>query len=137
MTYRDLAEFGLVLIGEEDERFPALERAILDSPAPFPRWPQDPGARRAVLWNQSGRAVIVLSFVWRYTDREGRTQHARFSNLGSSSQWKMLTGQSPVVEDLGTCILNGAKRLLTETGMFGNSQDVLPAMQAQVGYVGS
>jgi hypothetical protein len=40
-------------------------------------------------------------------------------------QLDVLTGRSAVTRDIGTFILAGSKRLITERGMFGNNLDVL------------
>jgi hypothetical protein len=79
-----------------------------------------------VLLNQSGKAIIVFAYVWRYTTVEGVTRTSRYSNLGSSMQLEVLNGRAEVVRDLGSFILPGSKRLITEQGMFGNNLDVLP-----------
>ena len=62
---------------------------------------------------------------WRYTSRDGKARTSRFSNLGSSAQHDVLTGRSKVGRDLGTFILPGSKRLITERGIIGNNLDVL------------
>ncbi len=104
-NYRDLAEFGLPLV--------------------TPEAPDDLGTA-AVLLNQSGNAVVVLAFIWRYTTADGKTRTSRYSNMGSSMQLDVLCGRAKVVEDLSSFILPGSKRLITERGMFGNNLDVLP-----------
>ncbi|HYZ85999.1 MAG TPA: hypothetical protein VE621_16430 [Bryobacteraceae bacterium] len=78
-----------------------------------------------VLLNNTGMAIVAPEWFWRYTNRFGETRTSRFSNLGSSAQRAVLTGRSKVVRDLGTFILPGSKRLITERGMFGNNLDVL------------
>jgi hypothetical protein len=70
-------------------------------------------------------AIIAVEWFWRYTSRDGKTRTSRFSNLGSSAQRDVLTGRSKVSRDLGTFILAGSKRLITELGILGNNLDVL------------
>ncbi len=66
-----------------------------------------------------------MEWFWRDTSRDGKSWTSRFSNLGSSAQREVLTGRSKPGRDLGTFILPGSKRLLTERGIFGNNLDVL------------
>ena len=89
---------------------------------------------------QSGQAIIVLAYVWRYTRTEGNARTSRSSNLGSSRQMDVLTGRSKAVRDLGSFILPGSKRLITEEGMFGNNLDVLQPHEIPPqggGYIGA
>lgn len=124
--YRGLAEFGLPLIAKDDPSFDALASEIESHPGPGPTRPDllvsDPAA---VLLNNTGRAIIAVEWFWRYTNRDGKVRTSRFSNLGSSAQRDVLTGRSKVGRDLGTFILPGSKRLITEGGIFGNNLDVL------------
>jgi hypothetical protein len=77
--------------------------------------------------NQTGRAIVTLTYFWRYTLNEGQTRTSTFSNFGSSAQTDFLGGRSTAVpQDLGSFILAGSKRLITEQGMYGNNLDVLP-----------
>ena len=124
-AYRDLAEFGLPVITPGAPEFPELVRDIESRPEPFDAWPPHSTDRAAVLVNQSGQAVIMIAFVWRYTMAGGATRTGRFSNLGSSAQLEVLSGQAKAVGDLGQFILPGSKRLITEQGMFANNLDVL------------
>jgi len=128
--YRDLAEFGLPLVTPRDPGFPGLVRDIESRPQPFGSRPIGEGSEAAVMLNQSGKAIVALAYVWRYTMVEGPAQTSRHSNLGSSMQLDVLNGRAPVVRDLGSFILPGSKRLITEHGMFGNNLDVLPPEQA-------
>ena len=125
-TYRDLAEFGLPLIGPESPAFDALVRDIENRPQPFPFSTIGNLDTAAVLVNQSGRAIVALAYIWRYTTADGKTRASRCANLGSSAQMDFLSGQSGVIRDLGTFILPGSKRLITEGRTFGNNLDVLP-----------
>lgn len=135
--YRDLPDFGLRFVVPDNARFPALVQDIIEHPQPFPAWPTEDATRGAILLNESGRAIIALSFIWHYTEENGVTHTSRFANLGSSMQLEMLTGRAPVVQDLGTCILAGSKRLITENGIFGNNLDVLPSGQMRGSYTGA
>jgi hypothetical protein len=136
--YLDLAQFGLHLVSPEDGRFPALLQEMQARPQPFPPWPTGDLRNAAILLNKSGRAIVVLSFVWRYTQADGTSRSSQYSNLGSSMQMEVLTSRSPVPQDLGTSILAGSKRLLTEQGMFGNNLDVLPEQAFRNGsYMGA
>lgn len=125
-TYRDLAEFGLPLVEPEAPSFSALVRDIENRPQPFGSWPTDDLRTAAVLLNQSGKAIVTLAYFWRYTTAEGKERLSRHSNLGSSMQMDVLCGRAKVAQDIGSFILPGSKRLITERGMFGNNLDVLP-----------
>jgi hypothetical protein len=125
----DLAQFGLPLISPDDPRFPVLVRDIELRPQPFTSWPFDDWTSRAVLVNDSGKAIIALAYVWRCTMADGSSRSHQHANLGSNTQLEILNGRSPVVRDLGTCILAGSKRLISEWGMFGNNLDVLSLEQ--------
>ncbi len=125
-NYRDLAEFGLPLVGPDSATFSALVRDIQNRPQPFGSWPAGDLDTAAVLLNQSGKAIVILAHIWRYTTAEGKTRTSRYSNLGSGMQMDFLSGQAGVIRDLGIFILPGSKRLITEQGMFGNNLDVLP-----------
>lgn len=123
--YIGLAEFGLPLIAQDDPSFEGLVSGIESPPGPGPAWPPVVSDRAAVLLNKTGRAVIAVEWFWRYTSGDGETRISRFSNLASSTQREILAGRSKAGRDLGTFILPGSKRLITERGMFGNNLDVL------------
>src|SRR5258708_165160 len=125
-NYRDLSEFGLPLVGPDSDTFSALVRDIQNRPQPFGSWPAGDLDTAAVLLNQSGKAIVILAHIWRYTPAEGKTRTSRYSNLGSGMQLDFLSGQAGVIRDPGIFILPGSKRLITEQGMFGNNLDVLP-----------
>jgi hypothetical protein len=54
-------------------------------------------------------------------------------------QLEVLNGRAEVVRDLGSFILPGSKRLITEQRMFGNNLDVLPRdeIARRGGYIGA
>src|SRR6266849_3639112 len=110
-TYRDLAEFGLLLVGRESAMFSTLVRDIEDRPQPFGSWPTSNLDTAAVLLNQTGKAIITLAYIWRYTTTEGKTRTSRYSNLGSGMQTDFLNGLAGVIRDLGSFILPGSNRL--------------------------
>ncbi len=124
-NYRDLAEFGLPLVKPDDPAFASMVRDIESRPQPFGPRPIGDLDTAAVLLNQSGKAIIVFAYIWRYRKIDGATRTSRFSNLGSSMQMDVLSGRSQAVRDLGSFILSGSKRLITEEGTFGNNLDVL------------
>jgi len=124
--YQDLREFGLPLVPAGDLRFGDLVRDIEERSQPVWLWPEGDLDPAAVLLNECGRAIVALSYVWRYTNAEGKVRTSICSNLGSSMQMEVLSGQDPVTRDLGSFILAGSKRLITEEGTFGNNLDVLP-----------
>ncbi len=134
-SYRDLAEFGLPFVTPDDPTFPELVREIESIPEPFGPQPMGDLDSAAVLLNQSGKAIVGISYIWRYTTAEGVALPSRFANLGSSAQLEVLTGRAKVVPDRGSFILPGSKRLITEQGIFGNNQDVLPPDEGR-GYGG-
>jgi hypothetical protein len=123
--YSGLAEFGLPLIAKDDSSFDAFVSDIEGHPGPGPAQPAVVSDRAAVLLNNTGRAIIAVEWFWRYTSRDGKARTSRFSNLGSSAQRDALTGRSKVGRDLGTFVLPGSKRLITESGIIGNNLDVL------------
>ena len=124
-TYRDLAEHGLPFVTPDDPAFAALAGEIQNRPLPLEPVAGDL-TRATVLLNKSGKAVVVLAHVWKYTDHRGRTWTARQTNLGSSMQLDVLAGQAQVTRDRFSFFLPGSKRLITENGMFGDNLDVLP-----------
>jgi len=125
-TYRDLAEFGLPFITPGQPAFDLGFEEIRRNPTPFGPVVERVPERAAILENRTGRAVIVLSYVWRYTNVNGETRTTRHTNLGSSRQLDVLTGREKAVWDMSTFILPGSARLITEDGMFGDNRDVLP-----------
>jgi hypothetical protein len=125
-VYRDLAAFGLPLITPAQPGFATLVDDIESRPEPFGSRPIDDLSNAAVLLNETGNAILSISYSWRYTSVRGGTHSSRYCNLGTSSiQLDVLSGRSEVVQDFGTFILPGSKRLITERGMFGNNLDVL------------
>ena len=124
--YRDLAAFGLPLVNPAQPGFASLVLDIESRPEPFGSRPIDDLSNAAVLLNETGNAILSISYSWRYTSVRGGTHSSRYCNLGTSSiQLDVLSGRSEVVQDFGTFILPGSKRLITERGMFGNNLDVL------------
>jgi hypothetical protein len=123
--YSGLAEFGLPLITKDDPSFDALVSDIESHPGPGPSQPAVASDRAAVLLNKTGRAILAIAWLWRYTNRDGQERISRFSNLGSSVQRDVLMGRSNVVRDIGSFILPGSKRLVEERGIFGTNLDVL------------
>lgn len=127
VRYRGLPEFGLDLVGSHEADFDRLKSEIGTGPGPGPIRPfasSDPGA---VLINNTGRALVVLAWFWRYAGAAGTGRTNRFSNFGSGAQRDVLNGRSKVWRDLGTFILPGSKRLITQDGMSGTNRDVLTA----------
>ncbi len=137
MIYRGLPEFGLPLITPEDPALVELVREIQSRPQPFPSWPAGDLDTAAVLLNQNRKAIVALTYIWQHTGR-GMSK-SRHSNLGSSLQLEVLSGHASVVRDLGSFILPGSKRLITERGMFGNNLDVLDPHEVarSGGYMGA
>lgn len=123
--YRGLAQFGLPVVIPGDPSFDDLVRDIESQPGPGPAPPPVSPERAAVLANNTGNAIIVLAWFWRYTGHDGQAATNWISNFGSSAQRDVLTGRSSARRDIGTFILPGSKRLITEQGMFGNNLDVL------------
>jgi len=138
-VYRDLAQFGLPLVTPAQPAFASLVQDIESRPEPFGSWPVRNIGNAAVLLNETGNAIIGISFAWTHTSATGHLDRSHFSNLGSSMQLDVLTGRSAVTQDLGTFILPGSKRLITERGMFGNNLDVLGREQTGGGggYIGA
>jgi hypothetical protein len=124
--YHGLPAFGLPLVPPAAPEFPELVRDIQSRPQPFGNWPTGDLTSAAVMLNQTGRAIVTLTYFWRYTLADGQQRTNTFSNLGSSMQMDFLSGRARVARDLGSFILAGSKRLLTQQGMYGNNLDVLP-----------
>jgi hypothetical protein len=139
LTCSDLAEFGLPLVAPGQPEFLSLVHDIESRPQPFRSWPVDDLTNSAVLLNQSGKAIVAISYAWRYLNATGAAHTSRISNLVSSMQLDVLTGRSGVMRDFGTFILPGSKRLVTERGMFGNNLDVLGSGEESrgAGYTGA
>src|SRR5271169_3024729 len=108
-SYRDLAAFDLPFVTPDDPAFPALVREIESRPEPFGPRPMGDLDSAAVLLNQSGKAIVGISYVWRYTTVEGVTRTTRVADLISSGQLEVLTGRTKVVPDLCSFILPGSK----------------------------
>jgi hypothetical protein len=128
--YHDLAEYNLLLVGSEDATFSSLVSNIAKGDLERAGGDLE---RAAVLLNQSGKSVVTLAYIWRYTTAEGKTGTNSHLNLGSSTQMEVLCGRAEVTRDLTSFILPGSKRLITEQGMFGNNLDVLPPGYASHG----
>ncbi|HTB11545.1 MAG TPA: hypothetical protein VK752_08240 [Bryobacteraceae bacterium] len=124
-TYRDLAEFGLLLITPAEPAFSLWFEEIRNIPEPFRPDIERLPDRAAILENQSESAVITLRYVWRYTTMNGVTRTTSCLNLGSSRQMDVLTGRETAERDSSSFILPGSRRLITEEGMFGDNRDVL------------
>jgi hypothetical protein len=123
--YRDLSEFGLPLLTPESSDYPARFEEIRNRPMQVGPVIDGIPVRAAILENRTGRAVIILSYVWRYTTATGQTRTTRRSNLGSSRQMDILMGREKAVRDVSSFILPGSRRLITEDGIFGDNSDVL------------
>jgi hypothetical protein len=123
-VYHDLKEFGLPLIIPSDPTFGHLSEEIR-SRDPFPARTRETPARGAVLENKTGRAVVTLAHVWRYTEQNGKTRTSRHSNLGSGRQMDVLMGKEKGLRDQWSFILPGSKRLITENNMLGDNSDVI------------
>jgi hypothetical protein len=138
-VYRDLATFGLPLVTPAEPAFASLVQDIESRPEPFGSWPVGEVGNAAVLLNETGKAIVGISSTWTHTSATGQPRRSHYSNL-SSMQLDVLTGRSAVNRDLGTFILPGSKRLITERGMFGNNLDVLPQEPTgggRGGYIGA
>ena len=125
IVYHDLADYGLPLVTPDQPEFVDLVADILSRPRRFGNCPPEEIPTAAVLLNRSGKTIVTLSFLWRFTNGEGHTPTWRFSNLGSGTQFDVLSGRTGVVRGQESLILPGSKRLLTERGMYGDNRDVL------------
>jgi hypothetical protein len=126
-VYHDLSDFGLPFVTPDDSAFPGLLLEIQSHPEPIgPQAPSDTSTA-AVLLNRSEKAIVTLTYIWRYTMAAGHTCTSRHFDLGTSMQMDVLTGRAGVTRDRGSFFLPGSKRLITQEGMFGDNSDVLPA----------
>ena len=97
-VYRDLAAFGLPLVTPTQPEFTSLVHDIQSRPGPFGSWPIDDLSNAAVLLNETGSAILSISYSWRYTTARGGVHSSHCSNLGSCSiQLDVLSGRSEVV----------------------------------------
>ena len=138
-VYHGLAEFGLHFITPDDSAFSGLVRDIQSRPQPFGPPPASDLSAAAVLLNQSGKAIVTLSYVLKYMTAGCHTSTSHYSSLCSSAQMDFLSGRAGVTRDLFSFILPGSKRLITQEGMCGDNSDVLPpepALQNR-GYTGA
>jgi hypothetical protein len=130
ITFKDLAAFGLPLVTPKDPAFLSLSEEILNrmplfrSRALLPQAPIDDAS--AVLLNQSGKAIVTLTYFWKYTVAGGHVRTHQQSDLGSSRQMDVLSGRASATRDSVSFILPGSKRLITKDGIFGDNRDVLP-----------
>jgi hypothetical protein len=132
-VYRDLAEFGLPFITPDHSAFAALAADIQSRPQPFGPVIAVDMNTAAVLMNQSGKTIVALSYIWRYTTPGGETRTSRHSSFGSSMQLDVLAGRTSVIRDRSSFILPGSKRLIIQDGIFGDNLDVLPPEPASHG----
>lgn len=137
VSYRGIPEHGLTLITPADQAYETFVNDILNRPQPFPAWPAADPSVASVLWNQSGKAIIGLSYLWRFHKPGAPPTRHRGSNLASSMQFDVLAGRAPLVPDLCTFVLPGSKRWITRQGMFGNNLDVRPDLPRIGGFAGS
>ncbi len=129
-TYRGLPEFGLPLITPDHPTFKEKAEEILRLAPPFgPRIESIP-ERAAILENQSGKAVITFTTIWRYIDEEGETRTTRQRNLVSSKQMDVLTGRTMAIPDPYSFFLPGSRRLITDDRILGDNRDVLGVQPA-------
>jgi len=124
--------FGVALVTPDDSAFGGLAAEILGRPHPMGP-PPESLQRAAVLVNRSGQAIVALAYIWRYTAADGRTTVHSHTNFGSSIQLDVLAGRAAVVRDRFSFILPGAKRLITEDGLFGDNADVLLPEEVRLG----
>lgn len=126
IAYHDLAEFGLPFVTPGDSVFPTFVLEIQSHQRRFGPDPDSDLSSAAVLLNQSGRAIVTLVYIWKYTMVGGHIRTNRHSNLGSSRQMDVLTGRAGITRDHDSFILPGTKRLITQAGIFGDNSNVLP-----------
>jgi hypothetical protein len=79
--------------------------------------------------------IVTLAFNWKYTVN-GETKLVRISDLASSIQFDIFSGREAVTTARNSGILPGSKRLITESGMFGDNTDVLPPPFGESGGIG-
>jgi hypothetical protein len=89
--YHGLPEFGLPLVPPAAPEFPELVRDIQARPQPFGHWPTGDLSRAAVMLNQTGRAIVTLTYFWCYTLADGEQRTNTFSNLGCGFSSKPIT----------------------------------------------
>lgn len=136
VSYRGIPEHGLTLVTPTDQGYEQFVNDILSRPQPFPAWPASDRSLAPVLWNQSGKAIIGLSYLWRFHKPGAPPTRHRGSNLASSMQFDVLSGRAPLVPDLCSFVLPGSKRWITRQGMFGNNLDVRPDLPKVGGFAG-
>lgn len=135
-TFRGLPEFGLPLITPDDAAFPMLVEEIRSVPKPF-----GPGGDRklgpsVILKNVTGRWIVAMTYVWRFTYSDGKTRAHWRSTFGSSTQMDVLAGRIPAPAAGAAFVAPGSKRLITRDGEFGDNSDVEPRDSAKRGGLG-
>lgn len=134
MIWRDRQDFGIRFITPDDPHFG--EMAIRISLDPFGRKPELPlpeGEFIAV--NQSTKALLAMSFLWKWGGLNGDINVQRMSGLHSLAQldWPSEKHRNSWFSPF----LSGSKRLVTPQGVFGDNSDVLPPEAKPTGFVGS
>jgi hypothetical protein len=132
---RDLREFGIRFITPDDPQFGELASRIpLD---PFGRKPELPLSDAIVAINQSPKAVLAMSIIWKWADMNGHVTIQRMPGLHSLAQLDWDSGRLDPWKSWFGPFLSGSKRLVTSQGVFGDNSDVLPPESKPTGFAGS
>lgn len=131
--YRDLAEFGLPFVTPEQPEFSALAQEIRDRLPAFPARISGDLDGAAVMLNNSGKIVLSLSVLVRFSSDTRYTRKNHFTSLLSGRTLGLLSGDRGLRLDDNSLILPGSKRLISETGVWGNNYDVAPPPRGPTG----
>jgi len=128
---RDLPQFGMCFITRDDPSFHELLAGMwLD---PLGTKPEELPQESLIVLNQSGKAVMAMSFIWRW-DQGGRITSDKVIGLSSLAQLQFDPGDPRKLRFHP--FLPGSKRVVTPNGAFGDNSDVLPPEPGPVGFVG-
>jgi hypothetical protein len=135
VTYRGLEQFGLSIVTPDDTDFRELAASIQVDP--FGTRMEEPPSESFVVLNRSGKAILAMSVLWKWTDQEGKTGQSTISGLHSLAQLDWNPEKRDPRGSWFHPFLDGSKRLVTPQGTFGNNSDVLPPEAKPMGFVGA
>lgn len=132
VVYRDLRSVGLPFVTPDDEGFGAAVRTVTENSwMPVPEPGDEPAA---VLVNLTGKTIVAMAVVWKYTGGNGETTKRRISTGTSGAQAEALRGRGTLDPHMNGFVLPRSQRLITQDGVYGDNEDVMgPEMRRQGG----
>lgn len=135
MICSSLPEFGIPFVTPDDPAFGELaSRISLD---PFGTRLTQPPPDAVVALNQSTKAVLAMSLIWKWADMNGNITVQRMPGLHSLAQLDWSSERLEARNNWFAPFLSGSKRLITSQGVFGDNSDVLPPEEKPKGFAGS